>query len=167
MTEPLLLWGLALLGVALILVAVEVFVPSAGLISVGAGVCAVAGVVCLWRVSPTWGIAGTLAVIILGPALFFFLMTILPSTPVGRSLIGAIPEEEREARELAEQQARDLRQALVGAEGTALTALRPAGKVEIDGRRYDALAQTTVIDAGTPVRVVRATMSDLIVRPLA
>lgn len=164
MTEPMLLWGLGLVGLALLLLAIEVFIPSAGLISIVSGLCAVGGVVCLWRVSPSWGIAGTLGVVLLGPIVFFFLLNVMPSTPIGRRLIGAESEEETEAREAAQRQSRDQRQALVGAQGVALTDLRPAGTVQIDGRRYDALAQPNAIDAGSPIRVTRATMSDLIVR---
>lgn len=159
--------GFALIGVALVLVAIEVFIPSAGLIGIIAGAAAIAGVVCLWQVSAEWGIAGTLGVLVLGPSLFFYLLNILPSTPAGRRLIGELPEEERAERDLAERRARDERAALVGAEGVALTDLRPIGTVEIDGQRYDALAETAAIDQGTRVRVTRATMLELKVRPIA
>lgn len=157
--------GLGLIGAALVLVAIEVFIPSAGLIGFIAGIAAVAGVICLWRVSETWGLAGTLTVIVLGPALFFFLLNVLPSTPAGRRLIGAPPEEELAERDLAERQARVARASLVGAVGVALTDLRPIGTVEIDGQRYDALAETAAIDQGTRVRVTAATMLELKVRP--
>lgn len=159
--------GIGLIGAALLLIAIEVFVPSGGLIGVISGVAAVAGIVCLWRVSVEWGIAGTLAVIVLGPAVFFFLLNILPSTPAGRKLIGEIPDEVRAEREMAERRARDARAALVGSEGVALTDLRPIGKIEIAGHRYDALAETAAIDQGARVRVTHATMLELKVRPIA
>jgi len=158
--------GIVLIGIALILVAIEVFLPSGGLIGIVAGVAAVVGVACLWRVSTQWGLAGTLTVLVLGPALFFYLLNILPSTPAGRSLIGEIPEEERAEREMAERRARDERAALIGSEGVALTALRPIGLIEIEGTRYEALAETAAIDPGTRVRVTRASMLELKVRPV-
>ncbi|MDE6418409.1 MAG: nodulation protein NfeD [Duncaniella sp.] len=44
---------------------------------------------------------------------------------------------------------------LIGHHGIAATDLRPAGKVEIDGRRLDAVSTGNFIYAGTPVRVTR------------
>jgi membrane-bound serine protease (ClpP class) len=46
---------------------------------------------------------------------------------------------------------------LVGRRAIAVTALRPAGQVEIDGRRYEAKVEVGAIDAGSPV-VVRGRM---------
>ena len=43
---------------------------------------------------------------------------------------------------------------LVGAEGSAFTMLRPAGKVEINNEIYDATAETGFIDKGEAIRVV-------------
>ncbi len=166
MTDPTLLWGIALILVALLLVAVEVFVPSGGIIAVVSGAAAIAGVVLMWRHDPVWGVSGLLAVIVLGPAVFFYLLSILPNTRAGRLLIGAEPDEDRMERELAEQRRRDERAALVGAEGVALTDLRPIGKVNIDGNRYEALAITRAIDQGARVRVTDASMHELKVRPV-
>ncbi len=43
--------------------------------------------------------------------------------------------------------------ALVGAEGTVLTTLRPAGTIMVSGKRLDAVSNGTFIDAGATVRV--------------
>jgi len=43
--------------------------------------------------------------------------------------------------------------ALLGQEGTTLTKLRPAGMVEIGGRRVDVVADSEFLDAGIRVRV--------------
>jgi len=47
--------------------------------------------------------------------------------------------------------------ALIGRRGLAVTALRPAGQVEIDGRRYEAKVAVSAIDAGARI-VVRGRM---------
>ncbi|MBZ0170816.1 MAG: hypothetical protein K8E66_00400, partial [Phycisphaerales bacterium] len=64
--DALLIWGLALIGIAAVLLLVEVFVPSGGLIAAIAGVSALSGVIMLWNFSTMWGIIGLLAVLILG-----------------------------------------------------------------------------------------------------
>lgn len=53
--------------------------------------------------------------------------------------------------------------ALVGRRGTAVTALRPAGQVEIDGRRYEAQAALGVIEPGMTVVVTQRSDFCLIV----
>ena len=50
------MWGIVLLGVALALFFVEVFIPSGGLIGIVAGVAAVFGIVLLFRVDTTLGL---------------------------------------------------------------------------------------------------------------
>lgn len=44
---------------------------------------------------------------------------------------------------------------MVGKEGVALTMLRPSGKVEVDGEIYDALSETSFIEAGEIIIVNR------------
>ena len=53
--------------------------------------------------------------------------------------------------------------ALVGKTGTALTALRPAGSARIGGERLDVVTAGEFLDAGTPVQIVEAHGSRLVV----
>lgn len=53
---------------------------------------------------------------------------------------------------------------LIGREGVAVTALRPGGQVEIDGRRYEARVEIGVIEIGTPIVVVQRTGFELVVK---
>ncbi|HEY0037358.1 MAG TPA: NfeD family protein [Longimicrobium sp.] len=56
---------------------------------------------------------------------------------------------------------------LEGLQGVALTDLRPAGTAEIAGERLDVVSDGGWIDAGTPVRVLRAEGYRHVVQPLA
>ena len=147
--ETMLVAGLGLLALSLILIMIEAFVPSGGIIGLVAACCAIAGVVALFRYSSMWGVSGLLTVAVLGPMCFFWAIRMLPNTPIGRSLIGPPPEEI--AREVQEQ--RNERLALIDARGRAVTDLRPVGLVEIDGTRHDAVAEGPLIDRGATVRV--------------
>jgi membrane-bound serine protease (ClpP class) len=51
-----------------------------------------------------------------------------------------------------------------GARGTAKTALKPSGKVVVDGREFDASSEGPFIDAGSTVAVLRDAGNHLIVR---
>lgn len=55
-------------------------------------------------------------------------------------------------------------QALIGATGTAVTNLRPAGKIEINGEQHDSVADLGFISSGTPVTVIAVRSTYLVVR---
>lgn len=44
---------------------------------------------------------------------------------------------------------------LIGETGTAITVMRPSGKVRVKGKDYDGISETGFIEAGTSVRVTR------------
>ncbi|MBL0309408.1 MAG: nodulation protein NfeD [Bacteroidetes bacterium] len=54
-------------------------------------------------------------------------------------------------------------QKLVGNRGVSVTDLRPAGKIEIDGERYDSISDGDFIAKGTGIKVIRVQASYLIV----
>ena len=56
---------------------------------------------------------------------------------------------------------------LEGLQGVALTDLRPAGTAEVAGERLDVVSDGGWIDAGTPVRVLRAEGYRHVVQPVA
>jgi membrane-bound ClpP family serine protease len=151
--ETLLIAGIGLLALSVFLLFVEAFVPSGGVISLVALVCAVVGVGALFRHSVLWGSSGLLTVLVLGPIAFFWGIKMLPDTPLGRRLIGPSAEDIATASRNEEQQVRDARLALIDARGTTVTDLRPVGVVEIQGQHHDATAEGGLIDRGTPIRV--------------
>ena len=54
---------------------------------------------------------------------------------------------------------------LIGLQGVTITSLRPVGKVRIEGRRIDAMAETGIIEADTPIVVVDVYDNQIKVRP--
>jgi membrane-bound ClpP family serine protease len=162
--EALLLWGLGLLAASLLLVVIEVFVPSGGLIALTAAGCGIAGIIFLFRYSTPWGVSGLLAMVVLAPVAFGFALKVWPSTPIGRKMLGAKTEEEEEADRLAALKEREKQLSLVGARGTVITDLRPVGMIQIDGVRMEALAETGFIRAGTSVRVTVVESNQIKVR---
>jgi membrane-bound serine protease (ClpP class) len=52
----------------------------------------------------------------------------------------------------------------VGKRGVARTTLRPSGKVEIDGRRYDVVTDGALVDEGTEVIVIETDGTRIVVR---
>jgi membrane-bound serine protease (ClpP class) len=55
---------------------------------------------------------------------------------------------------------------LVGAQGEAVTPLRPTGKALFDGVRRDVVSEAEFLDVGTTVEVLRTSGAQLVVRRL-
>lgn len=161
--DPLLVWGLLLLGIAAFLGLLEFFVPSAGIIGIVALVVAIAGVVCLWNYETAWGVTGTLGVIVVAPTATYFGFKVLPYTPIGKGLILSNPDPDDPASDPTNA-THAQRIALVGQEGTVETDLRPIGVVKIEGHRHDAVAESGYIARGSRVKVVSADGIQLKVR---
>lgn len=151
--EPKLLWGLGLLAASILLLVLEIFIPSAGIIAFIAAACGVAGVISLFLYDTAWGVSGLLTMLVAGPGVFFWGLSLWRHTPIGRKLIGDADEETVLAQRQAEENARLEQQRMVGLEGVAATDLRPVGVVLINGQRHDALAEMSLIAAGTKVKV--------------
>jgi membrane-bound serine protease (ClpP class) len=55
---------------------------------------------------------------------------------------------------------------MVGRRGIAATTLRPAGKVDIEGARFDVVSDGRIVEKGTPVVVIRTDGLSLVVAPV-
>jgi membrane-bound ClpP family serine protease len=151
--DSFLMIGIGLLGLGVLLMVLEAFVPSGGILGLAAMASAVAGIVFLFKHDTMWGAIGLLGTVILGPMVFFGALNMLPSTKLGRTMVG--PSGEEIAREKAElnRKQRAEREELMGKAGTALTDMRPSGVIEIDGHRHDAIARGGIVDRGEGIRV--------------
>ena len=58
-------------------------------------------------------------------------------------------------------------ESLVGRRATTATALRPIGRILLDGQEREAVSENGMLDAGTEVVVVAARLGELVVRPVA
>lgn len=166
MSEPLLWWGFALMAAAFITLALEVFVPSAGLISIISGALAIAGVVCFWRVSPVWGVTSLVALMILAPLAIAFLLRVWPETYVGRKMILGDDADERERAESARASGAAERTELLGRTGVAITDMHPVGMVRIGDERIEASSEHGAIDEGARVRVTAVEGRRVVVRAI-
>jgi len=171
-TDAYLLWGFLLLGVALILLAMEFFIPSGGLIGILCGMAAVASVVAFFMHDPTWGIGMGLAYIFLTPLILVFMFKLWINSPVGEAMIlGKAEDAESEAEDTTLASERERRErlaelrSLIGAEGVTETALRTVGSIRIGDRRVDGMAESGVIEANTPIVVTDVYDNQIKVRP--
>ena len=162
----LLLWGLVLLAVAVVLMAIELFIPTAGVVTALSLISTLAGLVFLFKFDTLWGTGGLLGVAVLWPMIFITGLRIWRNTPAGRRVIGIPTDEEQEKTRAQADAERKRLSSLLNAQGTVVTDLRPLGVIEIGGKRYDASSETSFIKAGSRIRVTVAEPNLLRVRPL-
>ncbi len=141
-----------LLGVAAFgIFAIELFVPTGGLLAILCVISAISSVVLGFMHHPTLGMSLLALYSVAAPFMLMFGLRMATRSPMGRRMVHTAEDPARTGAGIPDQAT-----ALpaVGALGEAITPLRPAGFVRIDGRRLDASAESDLIDAGTPVEVV-------------
>ena len=144
----LVLWAVVLLLGALVLLVLELFLPSGGLLGVAGAVAALSAVGCFFAVDPALGFASLLGLGVVTPVLVGVGLKIWPHTPIGRRLVlGNEFEEEANEGVGVRAQTADFRPA-VGAVGESLTPLRRVGTCRFEGHRVECLADGDLIDAG-------------------
>ena len=157
-------WSILLIVAGLVVIGIELFVPSAGILGVLAGALIVAGIVAAFLQNLVVGTIVLVATSLSLPVLIALAIKIWPSTPIGkRILIGAMTEEEV----LPQVDLQQSLQALIGHRGIAKTKMLPSGIVWIEDRNYDAISDGFAIEPGTPVEVIAIRTKRVVVRPLS
>ncbi len=160
-------WVVGLLTLAALMVALELFVPSGGLISIVAGLSAIAGVVVAFQISIVTGLIALGLVVVLTPTILWMAIKVFPSTPVGRNIIltEGTTEEDMQRRLHERHAEAEAISSLIGAQGRALTGLRPGGTIRLDGEDIEAFAETGIIPAGTKVVITSVNGRQIRVMP--
>lgn len=157
--DPLYL-ALLLYIAAIALAMVDLFVPSGGMLLVLATLAALAAVLFGFRSGNTVGMGMLTLVVATIPVFVFLAIKIWPHTPLGRRIILKLPSS---ALPAAGVEAEPL-QELVGCVLLAETAFLPTGQLRVGHRRFNAMAESGFIEAGSHVRVLSVHERNLIVR---
>jgi membrane-bound serine protease (ClpP class) len=89
---------------------------------------------------------------------------------VGYAAIKFFPRTKAGGKMILSEMQTDVRAAtrhadeLIGREGVAHTFLRPAGTAMVDGKRLDVVAESGMIERGSPVRIVAVQENRIVVR---
>ncbi len=147
---------LLLAGLGFLLIVAEMFLPGMVLGILGAILLAASVVVGFTEYGAGGGTV-VFCVVMTGSIIAFFTwMNLFQRTAVGRNLtLGVSLGAGDDLPAVVE---------LLGKDGKALTDLRPAGKILIEGKRLDVLAESSYVEAGSEVTVVQASGSRIVVR---
>jgi membrane-bound ClpP family serine protease len=147
-----------LIAAGFALLATEVLLlPSGicGLLALGAWAV---GIVLAFNHDPSVGLLAMVSVAA-GGGLFFYLWF---NTPLGKQMVLHSPEADTT---LAGTEANQELERLVGRYGRTVSALRPSGIAEFDGRRVDVITEGLMVEPDQTVRCVEVKAGRVVVRP--
>ncbi|HTM55561.1 MAG TPA: NfeD family protein [Pirellulales bacterium] len=155
-------WSALLLLLGLLLVMVEVFIPSGGVLGFLSITSLVAGVILAFyhRGAEVGFLFLTVTAVAL-PVTLMMAFRWWPKTPMGRRILLDVPKSEEVLPD--SPQRRWLRQ-MVGRVGVAKSLMLPSGAIEVDGHTIDALTEGTPIEPGQRVRVIAVSGNRVVVR---
>ncbi|PHR90939.1 MAG: hypothetical protein COA78_34260 [Blastopirellula sp.] len=148
---------LLLLGLALIFL--ELFIPSAGLLTVLAVTSLIGSVV--WAYMKCGLEVGTIffaAVVIIVPTFITVALKWWPHTPIGRWVLLTPPSEEECSSETLANYTH-----LVGMQGIAKCTLLPGGVAIIEDQKYDVVTDGSAIDKGDVIEVIEVDGTRIVV----
>ncbi|HEV3118245.1 MAG TPA: hypothetical protein VGY58_14440 [Gemmataceae bacterium] len=160
-TSLILAYVLIVIGVVLLVA--ELFIPSHGVLTV-LSLCAIAfGVMMtfLYGDDPMTGVITLVCIFIALPVLGGLMLHYWPRTRIGRRFFLHGPDEDAT---IASMPVNTELEALRGRFGRAVSALRPAGVVDFDGKRIDTITEGMMVDPGQWVRCIDVKAGKVIVR---
>jgi membrane-bound serine protease (ClpP class) len=148
---------LALAAIGAILIAVDFFLPGFVLATIGALFMVGATVICSLNQSLTTTLALICGEILIAGLAGWLSLKYFPRTKVGQHMILNETLQAAHASPGASTE-------LVGREGVAQTVMRPSGIAQVDGKRLDAVAESDMIERGSPIEVVAVEGNRIVVR---
>jgi len=156
-------WALLLLIAGLCAVALELFIPSAGIIGIIAATLIVAGIVVGFAESLSTGALMLMIAVVALPVLLTVMFKIWPHTPLGKRILLKDLKPEDVLPQKSHYKKRN--DSLVGKLGIAKTKMLPSGMVVIDGEKFDAISDGFAIDQGDAVKIVAVREHRIYVQP--
>ena len=143
------------------LIIVEAFIPGFGIAGISGAVMEIAAIILTHRYfGLMWSLIATFLVLLfIGIAVFLSYRSAMKGRLSKSALVLKDTENSAPSASPAVQEWLDR-------EGTAVTALRPAGFIEIGGTRLNASTSGEFLAKGTPVRVVGAEGDHLVIRKI-
>lgn len=156
-------WSICLLIAAVALIALELFIPSGGLLAFLSAIAVLAAIIMGFTAGPRTGLLVVVLTLVIIPAVLASAVRWWPQTPIGRLILIARPEDPDDVLPDTEEY-RGLK-SLIGKVGKSKSKMMPSGAIVIEGRTYDAVSEGMAIDAGIPVKIIAVRTNRIVVRP--
>jgi membrane-bound serine protease (ClpP class) len=155
--------GLVLIAAGFLLLVAELFVPSGGILFVLSLAALAVGVTLTFSYDTMVGLITLVCVFVALPAVAGMMLHYWPKTRIGRRMFLTGTAEEDTFASLAVNKELE---GLKGKIGRTLSALRPAGVVDFDGRRVDSITEGMMVEPGQWVRCIDVRAGRVLVRPV-
>jgi membrane-bound serine protease (ClpP class) len=154
--------GIVLIVAGFLLMLAELFLPHGGALAVVSVGCITVGVACAFFYDALAGMLTLLGILAALPVAGGALAHYWPHTEWSRRFLlpGTAPED----TVASQPHLQDLER-LKGRFGRTLSALRPAGVVDFDGRRVDTITEGMMVEPGQWVRCIDVRAGRVLVRP--
>src|SRR6185312_14304936 len=158
-----LILGFLLIGAGFLLLAGDLFLMSGILAVLSLGAIIIGVILTFLSGGFSVGLVTAVAVFIALPVTVRVFLYLWPRTPMGRNFF--LTEQSEDATVAALPVNQELEH-LKGRIGRTLSALRPAGMVDFDGRRVDTITEGMMVEAGQLVRCIDVRAGKVVVRPI-
>ena len=155
-------YAIILLVVGILLVALEAFIPSGGILGFLAAAALVTAVTLAFRENSNTGLIFLMITLIVVPILLVAGLKIFPKTPIGKRLILS-PLMESPAQRGADGVSDKDYARFMGKTGKTATQLRPSGIIEIGDERISAVAEGEMIEPNIDVVVIKIEGNSVVV----
>ena len=147
-----------LLGVGLLLLGAEIFVPG-GILGV-MGILSLLGAIILGFVAfPGYGVWIALSIIVLTGIALILWIRIFPNTSLGKNMTIS---NDLSSSKASEEGIEDL----LGKDGITTSKLRPGGFAEINGKRKDVITRGEMINNGKHIKVIEIEANRIVVKKI-
>ena len=143
-----------------ILLVIEIFVPSFGLLTVLSLLCLAGGIALFFKMGVTAGYIGIFLAIILIPAVLIIVYRIFPKTSMGKKL--TLQKVVRAKGDAIQDSA--VLQQMLNRTGIVVTPLRPVGMCEFDGQKLECVSESGYIPIQKKVKIIHIEGTQLTVR---
>ncbi len=144
-----------LLGTGILLLSLEIFVPGGILGTIG-GLMIMSTIFMSLFIFEKYGVLIAFLILISAVAVLILWISILPKTYLGRKVF--LKDTLKTAK------SNDDRNDLIGAEGIALSDLRPSGFAKINGEKIDVMSSSGLIEKGREVVVINVVGFRIVVK---
>jgi membrane-bound ClpP family serine protease len=154
-----LFWALILIAIAIFVMALELFIPSAGVLGFLAAGLVLTSIFMAFRASWPIGALFLLGVMVCLPVLIYGLLKAWPHTPIGKRILLDEPAAEQilPPRIYSEE--------LVGQIGLSKTKMLPSGIILVNDEKLDAVSDGFPIDANQPIKITAIRANRIYVQP--
>ena len=155
-------YAIILLIAGVLLVALEAFIPSGGILGFLAAAALVTAVTLAFRENSNTGLIFLIITIVTVPTLLITGLKIFPKTPIGKRLILSPSVESPAQRGAADVADKDFA-TFMGKTGKTVTQLRPSGIIEIGDERISAVADGEMIEPNVEVVIIKIEGNSVVV----